>query len=91
MLTNVTLCAFVGIRKMELFNNLISNNIEAKGNTIDNRLYFISHINTLCKKAAQKIGALSRLLNRLSDSQKRIKSDSQLPKKCALFSLLKVL
>ena len=87
MLTNVTLCAFVGIRKMELFNNLIFNNIEAKGITIDNRLYFISHINTLCKKAAQKIGALSRL----SDSQKRIKSDSQLPKKCALFALLKAL
>ena len=36
----------------------------------DNKLTFKSHIKILCRKAVQKIGALSRLLNHLSDSQK---------------------
>ena len=38
--------------------------------SIDNKLTFKSHIKILCRKAAQKIGALSRPLNNLSDSQK---------------------
>ena len=36
------------------------------------RLTFKIHIEILCKKTAQKIGALSRLLNHLSDSRKII-------------------
>ena len=36
----------------------------------DNKLSFKSHINILCRKTAQKIGALSRKVNHLSDSQK---------------------
>ena len=39
---------------------------------IDKKLTFKSHIKILCRKAAQKIRALSRLLNHLSDSQKRL-------------------
>ena len=39
---------------------------------IDNKLTFKSHIKILCGKAAQKIGALSRPLNNLSNSQKRL-------------------
>ena len=42
------------------------------GVTIDNKLTFKSHIKNLCKKASQKIGALSRLSNHLNDSQKRL-------------------
>ena len=41
------------------------------GVTIDNKLTFKSHIKNLCKKASQKIAALSRLSNHLNDSQKR--------------------
>ena len=33
------------------------------GTTTDNKLTFKSHIKISCKKAAEKIGALSRLLN----------------------------
>ena len=33
---------------------------------------FKSHIKIFCKKATQKIGDISRLLNHLSDSQKRL-------------------
>ena len=40
--------------------------------TIDNNLIFKSHIKNLCKKASQKIGALSGLSNHLNDSQKRL-------------------
>ena len=36
------------------------------------KLTFKSHIKNLCKKASQKIGALSRLSNHLNDSQKRL-------------------
>ena len=42
------------------------------GVTIDNKLTFKIHIKNVCKKASQKIGALSRLSNHLNDSQKRL-------------------
>ena len=42
------------------------------GLPLTTKLTFKSHIKILCKKAAQKIGALYRLLNHLSDSQKRL-------------------
>ena len=57
-----------------IFNNFIFNNSNEEkilGITIDNKLTFKGHIKILCRKAAQKMGALSRLLNHLSDSQKR--------------------
>ena len=44
--------------------------------TIDNKLVFKGHIKILCRKVAQKMGALSWLLNHLSDSQKRSIFDS---------------
>ena len=52
----------------------MKNNKEQKilGVTIYNRLTFKSHIKDLCKKASQKIVALSRLSNHLNDSQKRL-------------------
>ena len=56
-----------------IFNNLIFNNSNEEkilGIIIDNKLIFKSHIKILCRKATQKIGALSKLLNHLSDSQK---------------------
>ena len=56
-----------------IINNFIFNNSNEEkilGITIDNKLTFKGHIKILCRKAAQKIGALSRLLNHLSDSQK---------------------
>ena len=40
------------------------------GITIGKKLTFKSYINILCKKAAQKIGASSRLLNHVSDFKK---------------------
>ena len=58
-----------------IFNNFIFNNSNEEkilGITTDNKLTFKNHIKSLCKKAAQIIGTLSRLLNHLSDSQKRL-------------------
>ena len=57
------------------FNNLIFNNSNEEktlGIAIDNKLTFKSHITILCKKTAQKIEALLRLLNHLNDSRKRL-------------------
>ena len=39
------------------------------GITIDNKLTFKNHVKLLCRKVAQKIGALSRLLNHLINFQ----------------------
>ena len=50
----------------------MSNEEQVLGITIDNKLTFKSQTKVKCKKAAQKIGALSKLLNHLNDSQKRL-------------------
>ena len=42
------------------------------GVSIDNKLTFKSHIKNSCKKASQKIGALSKLSNYPNDYQKRL-------------------
>ena len=42
------------------------------GVIIDNKLRFKSHVKNLCKKASQKIWALSRLINYLNDSEKKM-------------------
>ena len=78
MLINVTLCALLSKdteNETFIFNNFIFNNSNEEkipGITIDNKLTFKCHIKILCRKAAQKMGAWSRLLNLLSDSQKRL-------------------
>ena len=56
-----------------IFSNFIFNNSNEEkilGITIDNKLTFKGHIKILCRKVAQKMGALSWLLNHLSVSQK---------------------
>ena len=42
------------------------------GVIIDNKLRFKSHVKNLCKKASQKVWALSRLINYLNDSDKKM-------------------
>ena len=62
-----------------VFNNFVFNNsnkMKILGITNGNTPIFKSHIEILCKKSTQKIGALPRLLNHLSDSQKRLISNS---------------
>ena len=53
-------------------NTIMNNNKEEKilGVIIDNRQTFSSHIRELCKKASQKISALSRLSNPFNYSEK---------------------
>ena len=55
-----------------LYNFIFSNSNDGKipGITTDNKLTFKSLFKILCKKAAQKIEALSRVLNHLSYSHK---------------------
>ena len=58
-----------------ILNNFIFNNSNEEkilGITIDDKLTCKSHIELLCIKAAQKMGPLSRLLNHLINSQKRL-------------------
>ena len=71
----LTLCHFMCLGKDTENETFIFNNRNEEkilGITSDNKLTFKSHIKILCKKATQKIGALSRLLNHLNDSQKRL-------------------
>ena len=80
MVLNADKCHFMCIGKDTenetfVFNNFIFNNSNEEkilGITIDNKLTFKSHIEILSRKATQKMGALLRLLNQLSDSQKRL-------------------
>ena len=53
-------------------NNEMKKSKEDKmlGVIIDNKLRFKTHVKDLCKRASQKIWALSRLINYLNDSQK---------------------
>ena len=58
-----------------IFKDTIMNNSKKEkilGVTIDNRLTFSSHVRELCKKASQKISALSRISNQLKDSEKNL-------------------
>ena len=76
MVLNVDKCHFMCLGKDTenqtfIFNNFIFNNSNEDkilGIIIDNRLIFKGLIKILCRNAAQKMGALSRLLNHLRDS-----------------------
>ena len=69
---NVILCALAKTENETfIFKDTIMNNRKEEkiqGVTIDNRLTISSHIRELCKKASQKISALSRISNQLNDS-----------------------
>ena len=57
------------------FKDTITNSSKEEtilGVIIDNRLTFSSHIRELCKKASQKISALSRISSQLNDSEKTL-------------------
>ena len=56
------------------FENYILENSKREvvlGVTIDNKLTFDSHIKSICRKASQKLGALLRITNYLTSSEKR--------------------
>ena len=77
MLIKVTLCALERVRKMKILSLILLPSIKVmKGKYLGLLLTTSSLLKVtfkiLCKKAAQKIEALSRLLNHLSDSQKRL-------------------
>ena len=58
-----------------LFHNILMENSKEQkilGVIIDNKLNFKSHINELCKKASQKVAALSRLSSYLHNSEKKL-------------------
>ena len=58
-----------------LFHNILMENIKEQkilGVIIDNKLNFKSHISELCKKASQKVAALSRLSSYLHNSEKKL-------------------
>ena len=80
MVLNAGKCHFMCLGKNTenetfTFKDTIMNNSkeeEILGVIIDNRLTFSSHIRELCKKASQKISALSRISNQLSHSEKTL-------------------
>ena len=58
-----------------LFHNILMRNSKEQkilGVTIENNLNFKSHISELCKRASQKIAALSRLYSYLHNSEKKL-------------------
>ena len=56
------------------FENLLSDSKEevVLGVTTDNKLTFDSHIKNICRRAGQNLGALSRITNYLTWSQKSL-------------------
>ena len=80
MVLNSVKCHFMCLGENTLNETFVYDNIEMKnskdekilGVIIDNKLRFKSHVKNLCKKASQKIWALSRLINYLDDSIKRM-------------------
>ena len=80
MVLNAGKCHFMCLGKNTenetfTFKDTIMNNSKEEkilGVIIDNRLTFSSHIRELCKKASQKISALSKISNQLNDSEKNL-------------------
>ena len=80
MVLNSGKCHFMCLGKNTENETYCFNNTEMKnsskekilGITIDNKLKFKSHVKNLCKKASQKIWALSRLTNYVNDSENKL-------------------
>ena len=80
MVLNDFLMQFYVSRTEYSNETFVYNNTEMKkskeekilGVIIDNKLTFKNHVKSLCKKASQKIWALSRLINYLNDSEKKM-------------------
>ena len=79
MVLNAGKCHFMCLGKNTenetfIFKDAIMNNSKGEKilGVIDNRLTFSSHIRELCKKASEKISALSRISNQLDDSEKKL-------------------
>ena len=63
------------VNEIFVYDNIeMKNSKEEKilGVIIDNKLTFKSHVKSACKKASQKIWALSRLINYLNDSKEKM-------------------
>ena len=80
MVLNSDKCHFMCLGQNIVNETFVYDSIEMKnskekrilGVIIDNKLRFRSHVKNLCKKASQKIWALSRLINYLNDSKKKM-------------------
>ena len=80
MVLNAGKCHFMSLgnnteNEKFLFHNILMENSKKQKIlrvTIDTKLNFKSHINELCKKASQKIAALSRLSSYLHNSEKKL-------------------
>ena len=79
MVLNSGKCHFMCLRQNTVnetfvYDNEMKSSKEEKilGVIFDSKLRFKSHVKNLCKKASQKIWALSRLINYFNDSEKKI-------------------
>ena len=80
MVLNSSKCHFMCLGQNTVNQTFLCDNIEMKnskedkifGVVIDNKLRFKSHVKNICKKASQKIWALSCLINYLNDFKKKI-------------------
>ena len=89
-------CHFVCLGQNTVYETFVYDNTEMKdskeekilGVIIDNKLRFKGHVKNLCKKASQKIWALSRLINYLNDSKKKIIFDALIKSQFSYFPLV---
>ena len=80
MVLNLDKCHFMRLGQNTVNETFVYNYTETKNSkeekilriSIDNKLRFKSHMKNLCKKASQKMWALSRLINYLNDSEKKM-------------------
>ena len=80
MVLNSGRCHFMCLGRSTVNETFVYDKIEMKnskeeiilGVIIDNKLRFKKHVKKLCKKVSPQIWALSRLINYLNDSKKKI-------------------
>ena len=80
MVLNSGKCQFICLEQNTVNETFVYDNAKMEnskeeiilGVIIDNKLRFKSHVKNLCKKAPQKIWALSRLINYLKNSEKKM-------------------
>ena len=80
MVLNAAKCHFMCLgnnteNEIFLFHNILMKNSKEHKTlavALENKLNFKNHISELCKKASQKIAALSRLTSYLHSSEKKL-------------------
>ena len=98
MVLNSGKCRFMCLGQNSVNETFVYHNIERENGKeekilrviIDNKHRFKIHVKNLCKKASQKIWALSRLINCLNDSEKKMIFNALIKSQLSYYSLVRM-